>query len=496
VPRDKRGTQERLSDFIFIHRPLTLTNHFKSSKSKQCPYCRKAVDRNVEIVAKIDSPLKEIYRTCNISEFRHLLKNDAVDIEANLDYVIYYGTAEFLANIIDYMMENDVQTGLLPDIDLALSLGKKNFAKILLHPVLLHPHKFAWGMSLMASISRIIENKKVKMMRFFLDNIPAEQHMEYFFEFCEFRSLDYVKFWIECLPNFDENHIYIALRRSLRAGNVEIFDFLIDFFEIKSVVDNEQILLRLISEKRHWRALNFLKKLKFSTACNYSFTIGMAISEHKLDIVKSLWNIGMRPDIQELSECLIAVTKLRDEVGVRTLLNLGALPTYMNNEALIRACELNDLSIIRLLITHGSDIHARDGTPIKIAIEQSQEATLEFFLMNANGSEPYPANVVELALTRSSSKILKLLEGFIKSNCIRKENGGTPDLTEKLNVLTKKAKSFHQMKEMYITNIRPEFIYEFRINILNGRDYQVIVETFVTNYFIYMLSIRKTSLHG
>ena len=165
----------------------------------------------------------------------------------------------------------------------------------------------------------------------------------------------------------------------------EDFKRLMDALSKLNDDDSEKIIFK-ICHKGDVRFLNYLieKGLVTSEKLKNPMYLKTAAAFNQTEIVETFVSNSpnVRFDYDDILNDLLILTSSNDYPDlVRYFIKEGGDPNAQDNSALALACQCGSLRVIKILVRHGADIYAKDGSFIEICDELGYYDIVDYFVI-------------------------------------------------------------------------------------------------------------------
>jgi hypothetical protein len=119
-------------EFHHQFHPECLNMWLTKSKGEKCPFCHESISKNALTLSRIQEELLEIFKEKQTEKFKEFLRLRKFEICDHLDYIVNFGSIDFLLIILRYLLKRSIRLDLAYDLSIALSSGKYDFAMAIL----------------------------------------------------------------------------------------------------------------------------------------------------------------------------------------------------------------------------------------------------------------------------------------------------------------------------------------------------------------------------
>ena len=238
-----------------------------------------------------------------------------------------------------------------------------------------------------------------------------------------------------------------AIKVAIDNRRFEDFTRLISPLSKLSDDDSEKIIFK-ICHKGDVRFLNYLieKGLVTSKKLKNPMYLKTAAAFNHTEIVETLVSIGpnVKFDYHDIRNDLLILTSSNDYPDlVQYFIKEGGDPNAQDNSALALACQCGSLRVVKILVRHGADIYAKDGSFIEICDELSYYDIVDYFVLMGMPKE---------GLSDSALKYIDFMDKkrIRAANKIRNWWG---PLLRRINpefVMKEAAESWNRVEKMYL----------------------------------------------
>lgn len=353
----------QLHECIEHHAHLSCLHiYMKRFRSVLCPFCRQLVSESVSDLLGITVHISDASISSRIDLLKRRLEWPVHDreLKVGLYCIIRKGQIEFLQAMLRFIADtNNLSFDLLSIYKFALINKHNECARVILQKVV-DRRIFSDDEDLYSFFRVSFYHGGLELAEHILNSKLEETFRKAFMDnFCNIYRI-FVRDKPENKHKFIESWTHEELDYTLliatEAGDLDCCKFLITKGSSARRANVEHAILKVCVEKKDWDALMYFAELGLDISFDDHFVFCCAIANHKWSLVKFLRTKGANCSRIGLSKSLSHVVRKNDVIGVKTLLDFGAMAGFNKSQILLTALKYGLQSIVNLLKQRGASM--------------------------------------------------------------------------------------------------------------------------------------------
>lgn len=271
--------------------------------------------------------------------------------------------------------------------------------------------------------------------------------------------IDLVKYSIKLGSNVNVSNDEPIIKSCI-FGHIEVVKFLVESGANYKVNSNEPFCKACAN--RHINVVKYLLTLDIDINANSYELLRTSIKYKNQEIFNLLINRGA--DIFTLANILL-FTSIDNRMDSITsyFISQGLHLIGDNSKSIVRACEIGNLELVKLLLNSHTDINCYNGKPLVTAIIQGHYEIVEFLIVSGASIEHVDNSLVSQTISKYPKIIQLLLDYNLDVNILSSKT-----------IQRLEAEGFIECNNLFSTNkIYPTYNYDDKVDDFNFDEYEI-----------------------
>lgn len=352
----------QLHECIDHHAHLSCLDIYREQyKSILCPLCSHSISKNVLDLLNFTLRISDASMISRIDLLKRRLNLPVHDreLEDGLYCIIRKNQIEFLQAVLTFIADTkNLSVDLFSIYSFALEFGRVQCAQMILQEVV-EKRIFRDSEILVRFFLASVSDNGMELVETILHSKVQERFRTAIVDsFCSiynfFGKKDHENL-SRFLDNLTLDELDSCLKFAAEAGNLDCCKLLVSKGASARRADVEHKILSVCVAKDDWLALYSFSELGLDITIDDFFVLGCEIANGSWNFVEFLMTMGNCTSIG-LSKSLPHVVRKNDVIGVKTLLDLGALADFNKSQALLTALKCDLQPIVKLLLQRGANV--------------------------------------------------------------------------------------------------------------------------------------------